>query len=92
MSEKEGHEIRQRAFMINLQKLCGMRSDKEFADFLGMKYVTVYQYMTGRRFPTLGAAAQIADKCGVSIDWLVGHNVEDLEQQNLLNGDVFTVC
>lgn len=66
--------------MQNLQSLCGNMSDKEFADFLGMKYVTVYQYITGRRFPSLSAAAQIADKCGVSIDWLVGHDQANKEQ------------
>ena len=69
---------RQKFFMQNLQALCGDMKDKEFADFLGMKYGTVYQYMTGRRYPTLTAAAQIAEKCGVTLDWLVGNEKVDV--------------
>ena len=78
---EEIQEKRQRIFMQNLQKLRGEMSDAELADFLEMKYGTIYQYLTGRRFPSLQAAAQIAEKFGVSIDWLVGIN-EETEKQN----------
>ena len=58
-------------FMRNIQKLKGEMNDAEFAGFLGMKYDTVYQYMIGRRFPTVYALSQIAEKCNVTMDWLI---------------------
>jgi len=62
----------QRIFMQRMQELKGDMNDSEFSASLEMKYDTLYQYMSGRRFPTVFALSQIADKAGVSMDWLVG--------------------
>lgn len=70
--QKSGRENMQRAFMMNIEKLKGNMSDAKFASLCGIKYETCYQYFTGRRFPSVQALAQIADACGVTIDWLVG--------------------
>ena len=59
-------------FMKNMSILRGEMNDSEFAGYLGMKYDTLYQYVSGRRFPTVYALAQIAEKCGVTMDWLIG--------------------
>lgn len=71
-ARKLTREELQRNFMQRMQELKGDSSDAEFAGLLEMKYDSLYQYMTGRRFPSVYALCQIADKCGVSIDWLVG--------------------
>ena len=71
-ARKLTREELQRNFMQRMQELKGDSSDAEFAGLLEMKYDSLYQYMTGRRFPNVHALCQIADKCGVSIDWLVG--------------------
>ncbi|MBQ4197805.1 MAG: hypothetical protein II659_08195 [Bacteroidales bacterium] len=71
-ARKLTREELQRNFMQRMQELKGDLSDAEFAGLLEMKYDSLYQYMTGRRFPNVHALCQIADKCGVSIDWLVG--------------------
>lgn len=68
---KEKEKI-QEAFMRRLEQLKGDSSDSDFAVYLGMNGATVYQYLTGRRFPTAAALIQIADRCNVTIDWLVG--------------------
>ena len=70
--QKTARESMQESFMRNMEKLKKDMSDSEFAAYCGLKYETCYQYLTGRRFPTVHALAQISDACGVSIDWLVG--------------------
>ena len=62
----------QESFMRRFEQLKGEKSDIEFAEALEMPYGTVYQYFVGRRFPSVSALKQIAEKCGVTIDWLVG--------------------
>ena len=69
---KKEKEERQSIFMRRFEQLKGDMSDADFSVRLGMSGGTVYQYLTGRRRPSVDALAQIADRCGVTIDWLVG--------------------
>ena len=76
-SQKNTREYMQESFMRNMEKLKGDMSDSKFSAHCGLKYESCYQYLTGRRFPTVHALAQIADSCGVTIDWLVGREKDD---------------
>ena len=64
-------------------------TQKAFAEFLGIARPTVGFYENGERIPDAQILAQIADRCGVSSDWLLGrsnyrrdevrgHNLEDM--------------
>lgn len=44
----------------------------EMAEFLGIDRTAISQYESGSRTPTIDRAAIIAEKLGVSIDWLMG--------------------
>ena len=70
--QKRAKENMQRIFMERLEQLKGDMSDADFGVKLGMAGNSVYQYLVGRRFPTAVALAQIADRCGVTVDWLIG--------------------
>lgn len=74
--QKKARENMQETFMRNMEKLKKDMSDAEFAAYCGLKYETCYQYLTGRRFPTVHAIDQIADACDVTIDWLVGRGAK----------------
>ena len=50
----------------------GDRSNTEFAEFLGMSRQTVGFYINGERIPDILGLRQIAEKCTVSADWLLG--------------------
>ena len=75
-SQRKAKEKMQETIMRRLEKIKGDKSDSDFAVFLGMSGGTVYQYLVGRRFPSVAALAQIADKCGVTVDWLIGRDDE----------------
>lgn len=82
---QDAREEMQKHFMMKMQELQGDRNDAEFAGFLGMKYDTLYQYLTGKRFPSVYALAQIADRCGVTMDSLIGRE-DDKRKNKLLKG------
>ena len=81
----DAREEMQKHFMMKMQELQGDRNDAEFAGFLGMKYDTLYQYLTGKRFPSVYALAQIANRCGVTMDSLIGRE-DDKRKNKLLKG------
>ena len=70
--QRKSREKMQETFMRRFEQLKGERSDSAFAGDVGMPPATVYQYLVGKRFPTAEALKEIADKCGVTMDWLVG--------------------
>ena len=82
---QDAREEMQKHFMMKMQELQGGRNDAEFAGFLGMKYDTLYQYLTGKRFPSVYALAQIANRCGVTMDSLIGRE-DDKRKNKLLKG------
>lgn len=52
--------------------LQGEMTIAEFADFLGMTRQTIGFYLAGSRIPNILGLKQIAEKCNVSADWLIG--------------------
>lgn len=59
-------------FRDRLRQLCGDRSNIEFAAFLGMSRQTIGFYLNGDRIPDALTLTEIAKKCGISADWLLG--------------------
>lgn len=59
-------------FRDRFRELQGNRSNTEFAAFLGMSRQTVGFYCNGDRIPDALGIKEIAEKCGVSSDWLLG--------------------
>lgn len=59
-------------FRARLRELQGDRSNVEFAAFLGMSRQTIGFYLNGDRIPDILALRQIAERCNVSSDWLLG--------------------
>ena len=71
MAEKEnlfGERLRM------LRSLQGNKSQKEFAVELGIPQPTLSSYESGKIKPTVDAIINIANKCGVSMDWLCGRD------------------
>lgn len=65
----------------------GYKSQKEFAEFLGISRPTVGFYENGDRFPDALALKNIAKKCNVSADWLLG-----LTDVKTTDADLKAVC
>ena len=57
-----------------LRSLQGNKSQKDFAIELGIPQPTLSSYESGKIKPTVDAIINIADKCGISIDWLCGRD------------------
>lgn len=68
-SKQRYSEFRTRFCALRFEK--GM-VQKEFAAFLGISRATVGQYESGKRIPNADGVKAIAEKCGVSADWLIG--------------------
>lgn len=74
-------------FKERFRELQGEMSNTEFADFLGMSRQTVGFYLNGNRVPDIIGLEQIARKCNVSADWLLG-----LSAAKSLDTDCKSVC
>lgn len=61
-------------FTRRFRELQGERSNTEFADFLGLSRQTVGFYCNGDRLPDVITLLQIAEKCSVSTDYLLGQS------------------
>lgn len=59
-------------FRDRFNELKGDRNQQEFADFLGISRPTVALYSSGERIPDALILNRIADRCGVSADYLLG--------------------
>lgn len=59
-------------FKYRFKELQGTMSNTEFAEFLGMSRQTVGFYLNGDRIPDALALKQIAERCQVSADFLIG--------------------
>ncbi len=66
------NECRFPAFRDRFRELQGNRSNTDFASFLGMSRQTVGFYCNGDRIPDAIGLRTIAEKCRVSVDWLLG--------------------
>lgn len=83
MKREEREKDRFPKFRERFRKLQGDRKNTEFADFLGMSRQTVGFYCNGDRIPDALGIKTIAEKCGVSADWLLG-----LSDERAVNGDL----
>lgn len=68
----ERKENRLPIFTERFRKLQGEKSNTEFAEFLGLSRQTVGFYCNGDRLPDAITLLQIAVKCNVSTDYLLG--------------------
>lgn len=59
-------------FQQRFSHLRGDRTQAEFADFLDLSRPTVGLYESGQRIPDAKVLKRIAEKCGVSADFLLG--------------------
>lgn len=76
----ERKENRLPIFTKRFRELQGELSNTEFAEFLGLSRQTVGFYCNGDRLPDVITLLQIAKKCGVSTDWLLGSS--DIKSYN----------
>jgi transcriptional regulator with XRE-family HTH domain len=52
------------------------KSQKEFAEYIGIPQPSMSAYENGKNNPTIEVLINIADKCNISIDWLCGRQSE----------------
>lgn len=74
-------------FAERFSKLRGEMTQDEFAKYLGISRPTVGFYENGTRLPDALVLRQIAKKCNVSADWLLG-----LSDANSNSSDIQSVC
>jgi len=74
-------------FSERFTELRGDRTQGEFAKFLGISRPTVGFYENGSRIPDALVLRQIAEKCGVSADWLLG-----LTDCKAIDADIKIIC
>lgn len=72
MKRANGENNRLPIFTKQFRELQGERTNTEFADFLGISRQTVGFYCNGDRIPDAQILRDIAKKCNVSSDWLLG--------------------
>ena len=70
-------------FRERFAKLRGKRTQKEFADYLGIARPTVGFYENGDRIPDAAALKKICSVCGVTSDYLLG--LSDYENQDVID-------
>ena len=76
-------ERRMPVFADRFIELRGKRTQDEFAKFLGISRPTVGFYESGQRIPDAVVLRQIAEKCNVSTDYLLGLTDEKTLDQNI---------
>lgn len=71
-----------------LRKAKGYTSMSEFCNDTGINFSTYQNYETGKRIPTADILIKLADFYGVSVDYLLGRQIETkpLEQLAKVNG------
>lgn len=74
-------KARMPVFRDRFNMLRGNKTQKEFADELGMSRATVAFYCAGDRVPDALTLRDIAEKCNVSVDWLLG--LTDAKSRNI---------
>ena len=84
---KKAAPVRFPEFQTAFNELMGDMTIKEFAEKLDMSRATVGFYSAGQRIPDALGIKVIAEKCGVSADWLLG-----LSHEKEMNGDIRQIC
>ncbi len=70
-------------FSRRLKTLRGQRTKSAFARFLGIQSPSTYHYYENGRVPHSQLVKNIADKCGVTVDWLLGRTENRFIQDGL---------
>lgn len=83
--ERKGNRLP--IFTKRFRELQGERSNTDFADFLGLSRQTVGFYCNGDRLPDAITLIQIAERCNVSTDYLLG--ASDVKSPNV---DIQKAC
>lgn len=63
------------ARIISLRKSMGLSQEK-FGDLVNMSQRSVAAWESGERSPSFSTLSAIADKAGVTVDWLLGRTDE----------------
>ena len=71
---KDGTDELREVFIKRFQILKGGMPSNVMAEILGVKQATVHNWATGGRFPGGAALSRIAERCGVTTDWLLGRD------------------
>lgn len=89
MKRVEKREPRLKAFSDRFELLRKERdlSNTDFSKFLEMSRQTVGFYLNGERVPDALTLIKIAEKCNVSVDWLLG-----LSNAMTQNQDIQSIC
>lgn len=87
MAAKEEKEIKMPIFRERFSSLRGDMTQAKFAEFIGISRPTVGFYENGERLPDAIVLKQIAEKCSVSADWLIG-----LSDVKTTDGDIKSIC
>lgn len=87
MKHSKPNKARFPAFTNRFRELQGNRSNTEFAEFLNISRQTVGFYCNGDRIPDAYVLHQIATKCAVSADWLLG--LSDVKSDDT---DIQSIC
>lgn len=66
-------------FSTNLRKVRGERTQAEFSKELGIAITSLSAYERNAKNPSLAVAINVAQKCGVSLDWLCGIEVRNVD-------------
>ena len=75
------------------ERFCSLRGEmtqKEFAEKLEISRPTVALYESGERIPDALALKNIAEKCNVSSDWLLGFDVPSMRSPDVQSACLFT--
>lgn len=68
------------------------KTQREFAKFVGCTAATLSAYENGSKSPSLEIVKNVAEKCGVSIDWLCGiTDKKEHEEQPKTYADMFRI-
>lgn len=70
--DEEEKQKNTKAFMQRMQMICGEMTPKEFAHILGLNDRTVFNLLSGQRTPGGHTFKRIADRTGISADWILG--------------------
>ena len=65
-------QVKDETIWKRLSELQGNRSNTRFAQDIGISRNTVNFWLTGQRIPDAGSLKTIAQKCAVSVDWILG--------------------
>lgn len=83
-------QVKDETIWKRLNELQGNRSNAQFAQDIGISRNTVNFWLTGQRIPDAGSLKTIAQKCAVSVDWILGLTDIRSPDSNLVSAVKYT--